>query len=65
MGLLGRLLDGSSYQSASDHRVQSGWPTGNGATLEVRWPSGTVQVLKEMAADRILEVVEPSAEARQ
>jgi len=27
--------------------------------VEVRWPSGAVQVLEEIAVDRILEIVEP------
>jgi hypothetical protein len=33
--------------------------------IEVRWPSGVVQVLKEIAADRVLEIVEPAPEGRQ
>lgn len=28
--------------------------------VEVRWPSGVVQVLKDVAADRVLKVVEPA-----
>jgi enediyne biosynthesis protein E4 len=51
----------SSYQSASDGRVHFG--LGGAKTVrrvEVRWPSGAVQVLKEIAADRILAVVEPA-----
>jgi hypothetical protein len=31
------------------------------ASVEVRWPSGTVQVLKNIAANRILEIVEAAA----
>jgi hypothetical protein len=27
--------------------------------LEIRWPSGTVQVLQEIAADQILKIKEP------
>jgi hypothetical protein len=27
--------------------------------VEVRWPSGTVQVLKNIPADKILSVMEP------
>ena len=49
----------SSYQSASDRRVHFGL---GGATivkrLEVKWPSGAVQVLTDLAADRVVEVVE-------
>ena len=55
----------SSYQSASDGRVHFG--LGGAKTVrrvEVRWPGGAVQVLKEIAADRILEIVEPAPEVR-
>jgi enediyne biosynthesis protein E4 len=56
----------SSYQSASDRRVHFGLGGASGVQrVEVRWPSGTVQVLKEIAADRILEIVEPAPEVRQ
>jgi hypothetical protein len=50
----------SSYQSASDRRVHFG--LGDAKTvrrLEVRWPSGTLQVLSDLAADRALDIVEP------
>jgi hypothetical protein len=56
----------SSYQSASDRRVHFGL---GGARMlrrvEVRWPSGTLQVLKDIAADRILEIVEPPSDNRR
>ncbi|MFL6280870.1 MAG: CRTAC1 family protein [Vicinamibacterales bacterium] len=56
----------SSYQSASDGRVHFGLAGAKMARrVEVRWPSGAVQVLKEIAADRILEIVEPAHEVRQ
>jgi enediyne biosynthesis protein E4 len=29
-------------------------------TVEIRWPSGTVQLLRNVAADRILVVTEPA-----
>jgi hypothetical protein len=49
----------SSYQSASDARVHFGLGKAMRALrVEVRWPTGTVQVLENIAADRILEVVE-------
>jgi hypothetical protein len=32
--------------------------------VEVRWPSGTLQVLNDMSADRVLDIVEPAAAAR-
>jgi enediyne biosynthesis protein E4 len=51
----------SSYQSASDPRVHFGLgEAGKIRRLEVRWPGGAVQVLNDVAADRILELVEPS-----
>ena len=52
----------SSYLSASDRRVHFG--LGEAALikrLEVRWPGGTVQVLSDVAADRVVEIVEPAA----
>jgi hypothetical protein len=56
----------SSYQSASDGRVHFGLARANAVRrVEVRWPSGAVQVLKEIAADRILEIAEPVPERRQ
>jgi hypothetical protein len=56
----------SSYQSASDGRVHFGLAGARTVRrVEVRWPSGAVQVLKEIAADRILEIVEPAPEVRQ
>ena len=63
----GRLQSGicstaSSYQSASDRRVHFG--LGGAKTVrrvEVRWPSGVQQVLKDVGIDRIVEIVEPVA----
>ena len=55
----------SSYQSASDRRVHFGLGDAPRAQrVEVRWPSGIVQVLKDVAADRVLEIVE-SEEVRR
>ena len=55
----------SSYQSASDPRVHFG--LGDARTIrrvEVRWPSGMLQVLNDVSADRVLEIVEPAADVR-
>jgi hypothetical protein len=52
----------ASYQSGHDRRVHFG--LGDASSLrriEVRWPSGTVQTLKDVAGNRRLEVTEPSA----
>jgi hypothetical protein len=50
------------YASSSDSRVHFG--LGNSSTireLEVRWPSGVRQVLRNIAGDRILIVKELAA----
>ena len=50
----------SSYLSASDKRVHFGLGTEAIAqTIEIRWPSGTLQSLKNIKADQILQVDEP------
>jgi hypothetical protein len=51
----------SSYQSASDRRVHFGLGAARLVRrLEVRWPSGVTQVLTDVAARRVLQVVEPA-----
>jgi hypothetical protein len=56
----------SSYQSASDRRVGFGLGDAKIARrVEVRWPSGTVQELKDVSVDRILEIVEPPGDGRE
>ncbi len=50
----------ASYLSANDKRVHFG--LGNekvAAKIEIRWPSGVRQTLKDVAADQILRVDEP------
>jgi hypothetical protein len=50
----------TGYAGSSDPRVHFG--LGSSRTIkeiEIRWPSGTRQVLQGVTADRILEVVEP------
>jgi enediyne biosynthesis protein E4 len=50
----------SSYLSASDKRVHFGLGSEAIAqTIEIRWPSGIVQTLKEIKADQILQIDEP------
>ncbi len=50
----------SSYQSANDRRVHFGLADARTVRrLEVRWPSGTVQVLTDIKVNRILEIIEP------
>ncbi|HWC16602.1 MAG TPA: ASPIC/UnbV domain-containing protein, partial [Terriglobales bacterium] len=50
-----------SYLSSSDKRVHFGLGTDSTAqSIEIRWPSGIVQVLKNIAADRMMQVDEPA-----
>ena len=49
-----------SYASASDFRVHLGLGDATVVkSVEIRWPSGKVQVLKDVEADQILKVEEP------
>ena len=48
-----------SYLSASDARVHFGLGGRTSVTVEVEWPSGVRQVLKNVSADRIVHVKEP------
>jgi enediyne biosynthesis protein E4 len=48
------------FMSSSDRRVHFGLGSEDSvATLEVRWPGGVVQNLKNIRADRILKIDEP------
>jgi enediyne biosynthesis protein E4 len=50
----------SGYLSASDLRVHFGLgPRARADRVELRWPSGAVQVLQDVAADQLLVVREP------
>jgi hypothetical protein len=54
----------SSYLSASDKRVHFGLGHEKVAqTIDIRWPSGLRQTLKNIAADQILQIDEPAAPA--
>jgi hypothetical protein len=48
-----------SYLSASDKRVHFGLGTSERTDLELWWPSGMHQVLREVRADQFLQVREP------
>jgi enediyne biosynthesis protein E4 len=53
-----------SYLSSSDKRVHFGLGSETVAeTIEVRWPSGIRQTLKDIRGDQILQVQEPAARA--
>jgi hypothetical protein len=47
------------YASSSDVRVHFGLGAAARATVEIRWPDGSLQQLGEVAADRYLAVREP------
>jgi hypothetical protein len=47
------------YASASDLRVHFGLGDESKASLEIHWPSGTVQELKDVSSDQRLNVEEP------
>jgi hypothetical protein len=48
------------FMSSSDRRVHFGLgQESRAASIEVRWPSGTVQTLTDVPADRILQIEEP------
>lgn len=50
------------YASSSDRRVHFGLGKETSVkSLEIRWPSGAVQLLTQVTADRVLEVKEPAA----
>ena len=54
------VTTGSSYLSSNDKRVHFGLGASSKVKLlEVTWPSGKVQRLENLAADRILTVREP------
>jgi enediyne biosynthesis protein E4 len=48
-----------SYESANDKRLHFGLGSAKSAQIEVFWPSGTHQVLSNIAADQFLEIREP------
>jgi hypothetical protein len=49
-----------SYLSSSDKRVNFGLDTETAAqSIEIRWPSGILQTLKNVKADQYLTVNEP------
>jgi hypothetical protein len=54
----------SSYLSSSDKRVHFGLGTETTAqTIEIRWPSGILQTIKNVKADQILQVDEMASGA--
>lgn len=61
---ISELSPASSYLSSSDRRVH--WGLGNVTRLDkltIRWPSGVMQELRDVAADQILKIVQPAAKS--
>ena len=57
---LATVTTASSYLSSSDKRVHFGLENENTAReIEIRWPSGIVQTLRDVKADQILQIDEP------
>ena len=50
-----------SYACANDKRLHFGLGSVDKATVEVWWPSGAKQVLKDVVADQFLQVEEPKS----
>jgi enediyne biosynthesis protein E4 len=48
-----------SYLSANDKRLHFGLDNANAATVEVLWPSGVHQTLKDVSVNQFLEIREP------
>jgi hypothetical protein len=58
---LATVTTASSYLSSSDKRVHFGLGTERAAqTIRIRWPSGILQTLSNVASDQILQVDEPN-----
>jgi len=58
------VRSGSSYISQSDLRVHFGLGTATTAELEIHWPSGVVDKMTQVAADRIVTLVEGVGEQK-
>jgi hypothetical protein len=59
------VLSQSSYYSHDDLRLHFGLGTATAAdSVEVRWPSGQVDVLKDVAGRRVVAIKEGTSPAR-
>jgi len=52
------VRSGGSYLSQNDMRVHFGLGAATSVSLEIHWPSGTVDKLGDIATDRIVTLVE-------
>ncbi len=56
----GEVTTSTGYGASSDPRAHFGLGTSAvAAEVDIRWPSGTRQILRDVQADRIVNVVEP------
>jgi hypothetical protein len=53
------MTTAAGYASSSHTAVHFGLASLTRTEVEIRWPSGATQTLKDVAADQILEVTEP------
>ena len=60
---LATVSTAGSYLSSSDKRVHFGLGKETKAsTIEIRWPSGILQTLRDVRADQVLQIDEPSGQ---
>jgi enediyne biosynthesis protein E4 len=52
------VLSQSSFYSASDSRLHFGLGAAESADLEIRWPNGGKEILKKVAANRLVTIKE-------
>jgi enediyne biosynthesis protein E4 len=57
----GMVTTSSSYLSSGDKRLHFGLGEDTQASIEIRWPSGIKQTLKDIRADQILQIDEPAS----
>jgi enediyne biosynthesis protein E4 len=50
----------SSYESSSDKRLHFGLGSSPVREVEIHWPSGIRQLVKDVKADQILTIAEPA-----
>jgi enediyne biosynthesis protein E4 len=59
---VGTVSTAGSYESSSDRRMHFGLgASAEVANIEIRWPSGIVQLMEHVRADRVVDIVEPAA----
>jgi hypothetical protein len=58
------LMSQSSYVSSNDPRLHFGLGAAVMVELEVRWPLGSVEVHKDVPADRLITLVEGSPDMK-